>query len=212
MTFPSTTLDLNSIPVPSTYVQGSATTARFVAMQGSPNTDTDGAGNESTPIALDINQIGDIDVTMAGSDGVTASNVLQIANSRFNGQTLDQDRGNLDTVTILNVTSVTTTQTSGKQTNWNHKGCIVILTTSAIGTGSITLSIQGIEPVSNYVWTILSGTAVTTNTTNIYKVYPGLTAVANSIANDILPRTWQIVVTANNANSASYAAYGMVCL
>jgi hypothetical protein len=210
MAFPATQVDVTSIPVPCVYVVGSP--GRFVAMRGSPNTFTDGSNNEATPIMLDLNQIGDLRGQMAGNDGVASSGVLQIANSVFNGQTTDQQRGNLDTITILNVSSVTTTQTSGRQTNFNHKGCIVILTTSAIGTGSITLSIQGIEPVSNYTWTILAGTAVTTNTTNIYKVYPGLTAVNNSIASDILPRSWQVVVTANNANAASYAVYGMMAL
>lgn len=211
MAFPVTLLDGNSIPVPSTYVVGSP--GRFVAMRGSPNTFIDGSSNESTPIMLDLNQIGDLPVSMAGDDGVNSDNILQIANGVFNGQTTDQQRGNLDTITILNVSSVTTTQTSGRQTNWNHKGCIVILTTTAIGTGSITLSIQGIEPVSNYVWSILTGLAVTTNTTNIYKVYPGLqVATDNSVANDILPRSWQVVVSANNANPASYAVYGMLAV
>lgn len=210
MAFPSTQLDASSIPVPCSYVVGSP--GRWVAMRGSPNTFIDGSSNESTPMMFDLSQIGDLPVQMSGSDGVTSSGLLQIANSRFNGMTTDMDRGNLDTITILNVSSVTTSQTSGRQTNFNHKGCIVILTTSAIGTGSITLSIQGIEPVSNYVWTILSGTAVTTNTTNMYQIYPGIPVVANSTASAILPRSWQVVITANNANAASYAVYGMVAL
>lgn len=211
MAYPSTSLDALSIPVPSTYVGGSPI-GRFVAMQGSPTTSTDAADNEYTPIALDLNQIGDQPVTMSGNDGVDATKILQIANGLFNGQNTDQQRGNLDTITILNVSGVTTSQTSGIQTNFNHRGCTIILTTSAIGTGSITLAIQGIEPVSNYVWTILAGATVTTNTTLIYKVYPGLAAVANATVNDILPRSWQVVVTANNANAATYAVYGMVNL
>jgi hypothetical protein len=209
--FPNTLLDGLSIPVPATYVGGSPV-GRFVAMAGSPTTSTDAALNEYTPIALDLQQIADQPVQMSGSDGIDPDGVMQIANGLFNGQTTDQQRGNLDTITLLNVSSVTTSQTSAVQTNFNHRGCIVILTTSAIGTGSVTLSIQGIEPVSNYVWTILAGTAVTTNTTVIYKVYPGLTASANSVASDILPRSWQVLVTANNANAASYAVYGMVNL
>lgn len=209
MGFPNTLLDGLSIPVPSTYVGGSPI-GRFVAMTGSPNTSTDAAGNEYTPIALDIQQIGDQPVQMSGTDGVAPGDLMLISNGLFNGQTTDQQRGNMDTLTFLNVSSVTTTQVSGGQTNFNGRGCIVILTTSAIGTGSITLSIQGVEPVSNYTWTILQGAAVTTNTTNIYRIYPGLTAVANATASDILPRSWQITVTANNANASSYAVYGMV--
>jgi hypothetical protein len=32
-----------------------------------------------------------------------------------------------------------------------------------------------------------------------------LTAAANVAASDLLPRTYQIVITANNANSATYS-------
>ncbi len=163
-------------------------------------------------MAFDLNQIGDLPVTMAGSDGVTSGDILEIASGVFNGQTVDMERGNLDTITIINASNVTTTQTSGTQTNFNHTGCIVILTTTNIGTGSVTLSINGIEPVSNYVWPILTGVAVVTNTTTMYRVSPHLIAATNATAKDILPRSWQVVVTANNVNPTSYAVYGMVAL
>ena len=211
MAFPVTLLDGLSVPVPCTYVGGSPI-GRFVAMAGSPNTSTDAANNEYTPLAFDLQQIADQPVQMSGSDGIDADGVLQIANGLFNGQTTDQQRGNMDTITFLNVSQVTTTQSSGVQTNYNGRGCIVILTTSNIGTGSVTLSIQGVEPVSNYVWTILQGTAVTTNTTVVYQIYPGIPVVSNAAASAILPRSWKVVVTANNANPADYAVYGMVAV
>lgn len=208
MAFSSLLFDANTIPIPCVWVPG----VGFVALQGSPNVSTDGSSNQYTPLAIDLNQIGDLPTQMAGSDGVTATNVLETASGKFNGLTLDQERNNNDNITIISAANVTTTQTSPTQVNYNHRGAIVVLQTTAIGTGSITLSIQGIEPVSNYTWTILSGVAVTTNTTVLYKVHPSLPASANSVAQDILPRSWQVLVTANNANAATYAVYGIMSL
>lgn len=208
MGFSSLLFDSNTIPIPCLWVPG----VGFVAMQGSGNVGTDGSGNQYAPISLDLSQIGDLPVNMAGGDGVTASNVLEVVHGRFNGMTVDQDRGNMDNITIINASNVTTTQTSPMQINYNHSSVIIVLTTTAIGTGSITLSIQGIEPSQPYTWTILAGTAVTTNTTVLYKVTPKLSAVANSVAQDLLPRSWQVVVTANNANAATYVVNGIVLL
>ena len=71
-----------------------------------------------------------------------------------------------------------------------------------------------IEPdirMSNF-WGLLKGAAVIANSTNIYRVYPGLTAAANAVANDILPRTFRVTVTANNANSVTYSVGATVLL
>ena len=76
---------------------------------------------------------------------------------------------------------------------------------TSAGTGSITLSILGVDPVSSATYPILAGAAVTTNSMNVYKVYPGLTASANAVANDHIPRVIALQVTANNANSVTYS-------
>jgi hypothetical protein len=99
----------------------------------------------------------------------------------------------------------TTTQTMADQTNLNKKGIRVVVVTTAIGTGSITCAIQAKDPASGNWVTMLTGAAITTNTTNTYLVYPGAANTANVSANDRLPRTWRLLVTANNANSATYS-------
>lgn len=101
--------------------------------------------------------------------------------------------------------SRTTTQTQGDQSNDHYRGIHVVLDTTVIGTGSVTLSIQGKDPASGKYYTLLSGAAVITNVTNVYKIYPGGVVAANVSANDNLPATWRIVVTANNANAATYS-------
>ncbi|RJQ25438.1 MAG: hypothetical protein C4589_11245 [Peptococcaceae bacterium] len=89
----------------------------------------------------------------------------------------------------------------------NHKnGVHVILDVTAITTApSITLKIEGKCPVSGKYYTILEGAAVTAVSTNIYKVFPAATAAANSVANDIIPKTWRITVTHANADSITYS-------
>lgn len=107
-------------------------------------------------------------------------------------------------VAITPQVGATTTYTGPDFSNQQARGVVVVLVTSAIGTGSVTLSIQGKEPGAGSYYTLLAGAAVVTNTTNRYTVYPGLTAAANVTVSDVLPKTWRILVTANNANPATY--------
>ena len=113
--------------------------------------------------------------------------------------------GNTDTGALITATAATTTQTGADQSNQNCRGVKVVLVTTAIGTGSVTLEIDGKDTASGQYYAILTGAAVVTNTTSVYTVYPGLTAASNVTANDHLPRTWRVKVTANNANAATYS-------
>ena len=90
-------------------------------------------------------------------------------------------------------------------------GCVMKITIESTDT-LITLEIDGKDPVSGKYYSLLTGAAVVTNVTNVYRVYPGLTASANATANDVLPRTWRIKVTANNANSATFSVGVMLLL
>jgi hypothetical protein len=111
---------------------------------------------------------------------------------------------NIDKI-VLPSASRTTTQTGSDETNSYHRGLYVVLDMTTVGTGSVTLTVQGKDIASGKYYTILAGAAVTTNSTNVYKVYPGLTASANAVASDYLPSTYRILVTANNANAAVYS-------
>lgn len=81
----------------------------------------------------------------------------------------------------------------------------MVLDATVPGTGSVTLTIQGKDQVSGEYYTLLAGAAVTTDSTNVYKVYPGLVVAANAAANDILTATFRILVTHNNANAMTYS-------
>jgi hypothetical protein len=98
----------------------------------------------------------------------------------------------------------TTTQTLP---DLNTGGCQflnVVLDVTTAGTGSVTLTINGKDPASGKYYLILSGAAVTTITTNRYKVGPTIAAVTNVSAQDYLPEVIQLVLTANNANAMTY--------
>jgi len=130
----------------------------------------------------------------------------------FNGTGWDKQRNNLDNITVLASAARTTTQTQADQTNYNHRGIMAVLDMTTVGTGSVTLEIDAKDPVSGKYIALLTGAAVVSNSTNIYTVYPGNTVTANVSASTVLPRTWRIKVTANNANSATYSVGAMLLL
>lgn len=152
--------------------------------------------------------------SVAVSDGQSSPGSVPVAalEMLWNGATFDRRRGNVDQTVGITAVGVTTTQTGADQTNYNGRGLHVVLDMTTVGTGSVTLTIQGKDATSGKYYTLLAGAAVVTNSTNVYKVYPGLPATANVSANDLLPRTWRILVTANNANATTYTVGASVIL
>lgn len=196
-----------TVPVQSPVVNASQTLARFdvFAAQGPQLAGFTpyGIGIEEECLFDPVSGLYYVERS-ATQDSVSAQNVVLETPGLWNGASVDRQRGNLDTAALITASGATTTQTSADQTNFNGRGVKVVLNMTAAGTGSVTLSIQGKDAASGAYYTILAGVAVTTNTTNVYTVYPGAPAAANVSANDVLPRTWRTVCTANNANAASY--------
>lgn len=120
--------------------------------------------------------------------------LTEVENSRVNQE-----------ATLLASAARTTTQTGSDITNLSANALVVVLDMTVVGTGSVTVTIEGKDSASGKYRTLLAGSAVTTNTTNTYKVGPSVAAVANSIGQDYLPPVFRITVTANNANSATYS-------
>ncbi len=135
--------------------------------------------------------------TVAAAAGVPGATAVALTDGEGNL------KSNAD-LTLITAAAVTATQTSPDQTNGFGRGLIVVLDMTAVGTGSVTITIQGKDPASGKYYTLLAGAAVVTNSTNVYTVYPGAPATANVSANSPLPRTWRVVVTANNANATTY--------
>lgn len=117
---------------------------------------------------------------------------------------LDNTRINQE-VTLLASASRTTTQTGADISNLSYNALVVSLDTTTVGSGSVTVLIQGKDSASGKYRTLLTGAAVTTDTTNYYKIGPTVAAAANVAAQDYLPPVFRITVTANNANAAVYS-------
>jgi len=137
-------------------------------------------------------------------DGGNGTNALAAGAMAWNGATADRQRNNTD-VTFLASASRTTTQGPTNITTFNARAIYIVLDMTVVGTGSVTLSVDMVDPASTKKVNLLTGAAVTTNGTNIYKIGVGLTAAANLVVNEYLPRTITITVTANNANPATYS-------
>lgn len=153
----------------------------------------------------------EIEAGFDGNANTTNGLVVLNRNLNYNGTTWDRLRTNTD-LTLLASAARTATLNSGDLTNYNGRGLHVVLDVTNAGTGSITLTIQAKDALSGQYYTLLAGAAVTTVSTNVYKVFPGATAVANAAANDILPRTYRILVTHNNANSITYSVGASIIL
>lgn len=191
-------------PVPAGAIYETTPPTYTNAQRSSLHTGTRGALHIQI---LDANGTTGVGVSGSVVDGLSNStNGLNafVRPSRYNGSTWDREYNNTD-LTILASAARTTTQTSADLVNYNSKGIKVVLDMTTVGTGSVTLAINGKDSVSGKYYAILTGAAVITNSTNVYTVYPGITTALNAAVSDILPRTYQIVVTANNANSATYS-------
>jgi hypothetical protein len=78
--------------------------------------------------------------------------------------------------------------------NLSHRGIKLYINISAVsGTGpTLTVTIQGKDPVSGQYFTVLVSVALATTGETVLTVYPGLAATANVGANDVLPATWRV--------------------
>lgn len=140
----------------------------------------------------------------ATQDAMQPQNVVAESEVLWNGTGFDRARSNL-AVSLLPSAAYATTQTSADQLNVNGHCLHVVLDVTVIGTATATVTINGKDPASGKYYPLLVGAAVSTNSTNVYRVGPALTAVANSVANDWVPRLFQIVVTAGGTGSATYS-------
>lgn len=100
-----------------------------------------------------------------------------------------------DTTALITHTAASAGVTGASQGAGSAKGVLVYIDIDTItGTSpTLTVTIQGVSPVSGEVHTVLASSALTAAGLTVLKVYPGLTASANLAANDILPSTWRII-------------------
>lgn len=100
-------------------------------------------------------------------------------------------------------TARTATPTAVSRRVDKFRGAVLTVDITAGSTLSITPKIEGVTS-SGAVYTILTGTALTGVSTTALRVFPGATASANSIANDVLPQNIKVTLTHGNATAATY--------
>lgn len=153
-------------------------------------------------------------VTNADGLGGTASlNRPQVSSIglAYNGATFDRLRTNTDN-TIYASAARTADPTAVDQTNYNGRGLHVVIDVTAVtATPSVVFTIQGKNSLG-VVYTILASAAITGTGTTVLKVYPGLTGAANAVANDVLPRTWNIKAVHADTDSITYSVTASVIL
>lgn len=78
--------------------------------------------------------------------------------------------------------------------NVKGRGLKVVVSITAISgtTPTLTVTLQGVDPTSGAQYTLLASAALNANGTTVLTVYPGLTASANAVANDVLPAVWSV--------------------
>ena len=166
---------------------------RVIAGFGTTAWTIERGANDTTPASHAEDEV--VSVVVARPLIVDAAGALVVAESaRVNAELI-----------VLASDERTTTQTQADQTNLVHRGVRVVLDVTAAGTASLVLTIEAKDPASGKYVAILTGTAVTTSVTTTYLCYPSAVPVAGLAVSDSLPLTWRIVVTAGNANAATYS-------
>ena len=99
--------------------------------------------------------------------------------------------------TLIASAAHTASVTTADQANHTWRGVnLIIDVTGVSGTApTLVVALRGKDPTSNKYYTILASATISTVSTTVLSVYPGLTAAANSVANAVLPRTWDVVAT-----------------
>ena len=78
-------------------------------------------------------------------------------------------------------------------------------TTAGTSTLNVTPKIEGYDPISGKYYSILTGAAITTAGTTVLRVHPSLTAAANTIAKDMLPKNYKFTMTHGDALPVVYS-------
>ena len=115
------------------------------------------------------------------------------------------------TLTMSALAAGSTVQSS-TLVNQAWRGVVVVIDITALGaSATLTVTVEGYDPKANKYYTILASAALAATGTTILRVYPGLTASANAVANDILPTQWRVkAVTAVQTVTGTVSAHAII--
>jgi hypothetical protein len=130
--------------------------------------------------------------------------VLGAGSCLFNNSSWDQQRANHE-VTVLASAARTAAINSSDQTNYNARTLYLTWDITAAATGTLTLTIKYKDSLSGKYVTLLASAAQAGTGTVTLKVGPDLTAAANTVAKEALPRLWRAEVTGSDGSSWTYS-------
>jgi hypothetical protein len=85
------------------------------------------------------------------------------------------------------------------------RGVIInIHVTTSADTPSVVATLSGKDPTTGEFRDILSSAAITGDSSNWLRCYPGITAAANAAVSDILPDEWKLTIVHGDADSITY--------
>lgn len=137
---------------------------------------------------------------LTGQVDNTTTPYLAVVTGSYNGSAIDRTRNNTTAAVIA--AGATASNAGVSVTTYNASKAVIIVNVTAI-TGTLTVTINAIT-ASGYSYPILVSTAIATTGTTPLRIGEGLTASANAVANDILPRTIQVVTVVTGT-----ATYGV---
>lgn len=132
-----------------------------------------------------------IAIASGNGDGYAGNQHLLTTNLFYNGTNEDRPRNNTTGAVIA---AGATSGSSVTTTTYNARSMAIIINVSAYTSGTITVAINGITS-SNYSYPLISSiTGLAATGVSIYRIGPGLTPSAGLVANDLLPRSVQVVI------------------
>lgn len=90
-------------------------------------------------------------------------------------------------INALSATASSASLTGNDFDTATGKGLIVVVDITALTAGTVTITVEGKDEVSGKYYTLLASTAIAATGTTVLTIYPGLTAAANSVANNVTP-------------------------
>jgi hypothetical protein len=145
--------------------------------------------------------------TLADATALPSTTIVGAANLLLNGTTLDVQRGNTEG-TALSSSARSATNNSADLTNYNAKGVVIYFNVSVVpGTDTVTLSVEGKDPVTGNYGVLFTATAIATTIQPArYVLYPGASGAGPTGVLAIpIPRTWRIKITHSAGTSFTYA-------
>lgn len=92
-----------------------------------------------------------------------------------------------------------------------YRGAYFIIDVTAVtATPSITVTVAGVDRFSGKTFDILESAAITATGTTTLQIAPGITAVANTDEDSLLPPVFRVSVTHADADSITYSIAGLL--